>query len=96
MNFPTNLRRLRIHHGMTQGQMAQLLGIAWKSYQSYEEGRAQPSIEVFTAIVEMFEVSPREMIGGSPEQKVSDDLKKMQAIKKHIDTCYQLLLRSKI
>lgn len=36
------------------------------------------------------------MIGGSPEQKVSDDLKKMQAIKKHIDTCYQLLLSSKI
>jgi DNA-binding XRE family transcriptional regulator len=43
--FARNMHRIRSHHQYTQEQSAKIIGISRQALGSYEEGRAEPSIE---------------------------------------------------
>ena len=52
----TNLRIKRKELGLTQKQVAEKLSINIKSYQSWEEGRAEPCLDHCLKLVELLEV----------------------------------------
>lgn len=52
----TNLRKVRSLHKQTQDTASRCLKISIHTYQSYEEGRAEPSAERLVQIAEHFEI----------------------------------------
>lgn len=55
--FSLNLVKARRRLGWTQQKTADLLGISVKSYQSYEEDRAVPSIRLLPAVVSTLNIT---------------------------------------
>jgi transcriptional regulator with XRE-family HTH domain len=51
-----NLRRVRMQLGYSQDKVAEALKIKRPTYQSYEEGRAEPSADRLVLIAELFEI----------------------------------------
>jgi len=62
-NFADRLRELRKTKGVTQRQMADLLGIAERNYQRYETGVVDPTASNATKLADFFEVSVDYLIG---------------------------------
>lgn len=58
-----NLKEIRLKKGMTQQQMADLLGLSQPVYAHYENGARQPSIEVLIHMSEKLMVSVDYIIG---------------------------------
>lgn len=61
--FSKIIRELRESAHMTQGQVADKLGIRYQSYQSYELGLTLPSLDNFIKLADLFEVSLDYLIG---------------------------------
>ena len=57
------LRHYRTQRGLTQQQVADLMGIAKSTYSGYETGRRQPGVEEIKALAKIFSVSGDELIG---------------------------------
>lgn len=55
--FATNLRVLRAKIGLTQAQIAEMIGIESRSYQRYEIGKFSPSDEMKEKLADIFKVS---------------------------------------
>lgn len=73
-----NIRVLRKKLALTQDQFAQQLGIKRSLIGAYEEGRAEPKLELLQKMAELFSISVDELIGKDftssstlPEQKFS-------------------------
>ena len=62
-NFADRLKELRKVKGVTQRQMADLLGIAERNYQRYETGIVDPTASNATKLADFFEVSVDYLIG---------------------------------
>ena len=62
-NFADRLKELRKVKGVTQRQMADLLGIAERNYQRYETGVVDPTASNATKLADFFEVSVDYLIG---------------------------------
>ena len=62
-NFADRLKELRKSKGVTQRQMADLLGIAERNYQRYETGVVDPTASNATKLADFFEVSVDYLIG---------------------------------
>lgn len=56
-NFAKNLKNERISRGMTQKEVADLIGIKTQSYQAYENNVALPNVLNLLKIVEIFKIS---------------------------------------
>ena len=54
--FAKNLRKVRAYYELSQAQVAELIGIARATYQSYEEDRAQPSLELYSKMIKFYNV----------------------------------------
>lgn len=68
-----NIRILRNKKGLTQDQFANHLQIKRSSVGAYEEGRAEPKLELLTQMAEFFEISVDELINhdySKPDQPV--------------------------
>lgn len=52
-----NIKKLRLLKGMNQSEFAEMFGLSRANIGSYEEGRAQPKINVISKIAEHFELS---------------------------------------
>ncbi len=63
MNFNERLKYQRENFGCTQKQMAELIGIAPRSYQRYESGEREPNIETLVQIADFFKISLDDLIG---------------------------------
>lgn len=55
--FGKRLRQIRMENGFTQQKTADLLDIALRSYQKYEQGERSPSLECLVKIADIFDVS---------------------------------------
>jgi transcriptional regulator with XRE-family HTH domain len=62
MSFPQNLRFFRKRKGLTQTALAEALGITRAAVGSYEEGRAEPRLDLLKKFCDFLEVDPRHMI----------------------------------
>ncbi len=55
--FPENIRHLRKLKGFTQADLADKLGVNRSAVGAYEEGRAEPKLQILRSIAELFDVS---------------------------------------
>lgn len=61
--FSQRLRFLRTQRGLTQQQLAQLLGLSKSSVNMYERGEREPGLETLAAMADLFEVDLDELTG---------------------------------
>ena len=61
--FPARLKQIRNEHGKKQREVAEYLGIKLRSYQAYEGGTREPSIDMLIAIADFLEVSIDYLVG---------------------------------
>lgn len=62
-NFMQNLTRFRKNQGLSQSEVADKLKIARTTYQSYEKGRNEPSLEILLNLSKLYKVSVDELLG---------------------------------
>lgn len=81
--FAENLRRMRVSRDLTQNQMAEQAGVKYKSYQSWEEGRARPKPDDGAKIANFFGVSLSELYvqnippAKEPERVITDAVEEL-------------------
>ena len=63
MKFGEILRRKRENKGMTQEEMAKMLGISTQNVCSYEKGYKIPPFRVIEAAADFFDCTLDEMVG---------------------------------
>ena len=63
VNFGSKVKELRLEKGLTQQQLANLLGVAVSAISSYESGSRYPSYEVLISIARIFHVSTDYLLG---------------------------------
>ena len=61
--FPQRLKEMRVARGKQQKDMAKFLDIRTRSYQAYEGGEREPSIDRLIAIADYLEVSLDYLVG---------------------------------
>jgi len=57
------IRSMRIHHGFTQQNMADVLFITLRQYQNYEGGQAKPTLEGLVDIADALNVPTDYLLG---------------------------------
>ncbi len=80
--FRARLTMLRKDHHLTQGQMAEKLGISRPSYTCYELGTSSPTVATLCKIADLFEVNLDYLLGRSddPSIEAADPKVAMQEI----------------
>ena len=63
MDFKTILRNLRRQDRMTQGELAEKLGVAKSTISMWENGARKPSYEMLEAIADYFNVNISHLLG---------------------------------
>ncbi|MCI9441265.1 MAG: helix-turn-helix transcriptional regulator [Ruminococcus sp.] len=63
MNYPERMRALREDNGLTQTDIAKMLGIAQTTYSQYELYKRPMPIEYLVALCKYYEVSADYMLG---------------------------------
>ena len=54
MSIANNLRQLRLNSGMTQEQVAEMIGVTRQALSSYESGRTRPDIDMLLRLSEVY------------------------------------------
>ena len=55
--FFKRLRELRFRYGLTQNELAEIIGIKRNTYSDWETGKTEPSFENLIKLADLFEVS---------------------------------------
>lgn len=61
--FFKRLRELRFRYGLTQNELAEIIGISQKSYSHWETQKTEPSFENLIKLADLFEVSLDYLLG---------------------------------
>lgn len=61
--FPLRLKEIRMRHNKKQREVADYLGIKTRSYQAYEGGTREPSIDMLIALADYFHVTLDDLTG---------------------------------
>ncbi len=61
--FGEKIRALRLEKGLTQAQLADMIGVVKGSISAYEQGKKHPSVEVLIKLCSVFDVSSDYLIG---------------------------------
>ena len=61
--FNVRLRQMRMKRRLTQQKLADLLGVALRSYQCYEQGVRTPSYDLLILIADILDVSTDYLLG---------------------------------
>lgn len=81
------IKNLRIERGLSQAQMADLLGVTRSTISQYELGERSPSYEVFIRIVHEFHISADQLLGIDSSYNKTDkiiiDVKNLSDEKRH-------------
>lgn len=75
MQFAKNVRELRKRKGETQAEVAEALDIARGRWAKYEEGRAEPPLELLERIAEHFDIPLDRLLSSElePSSSLSDE-----------------------
>ena len=65
MTLAESLRRFRNNFHLSQKQVASAGKVSWQSYQSYESGKASPSVKIIMNIADAYDVSTDYLVGRS-------------------------------
>ncbi len=61
--FKDRLRAARMHRGMTQQSMADVLGVALRTYQQYEQGKTFPSYDSLRSLADVLDLPTDWLLG---------------------------------
>ncbi len=75
MDIKDRIKSLRKQHGMTQTQLADLLGVTLRCVQNYESGARYPRRNIIEKICGVFNVSHEFLLSGTASGE-SEDLQK--------------------
>lgn len=89
MNFPDNLRNLRIQRKMTQMELAEKLHTSQGSVTGWETGRREPDFKTIKKIAEFFDVPLSALLPSSDD--VDDDYVTVVADSLHANPKLKLL-----
>lgn len=101
MSFGENLKRIRTEKGISQGELAQRLGMHASHVSRYERDQTAPSIEVLKKIAEALTVSADELLYGSTDKRSKSIIKdndllqlfgRVQQLDKQQLTCIKSML----
>lgn len=68
--FRARLTMLRKERHLTQGQMAEKLGVSRPSYTCYELGNSSPTVATLVKIADLFEVNLDYLLGRSDDPSI--------------------------
>lgn len=74
VNFGDNLKRIRADRGISQGELADQLGMHASHISRYERNQTAPSIEVLKKMAEALQVSADELLYGPKDARVKHSL----------------------
>ncbi len=61
--FNQRLRFMRMRHSLTQQRMADIVGLALRSYQCYEQGVREPSLDMLVKLADALNVPTDYLLG---------------------------------
>ncbi len=95
--FGKKLREIRLKLKLSQEEFAELTGVTYRAYTSYERGDRKPSFEFLIELVRRFEVNLNWLIAdtGVPFFENSTNCSDFQNLKKEIMDEVNLLLKEK-
>ena len=67
MTFCKQLRAVRMRRHYTQQALADAVGVALRSYQCYEQGNREPSLELLVKLADVLEVPTDYLLCRDPE-----------------------------
>ena len=62
-NFNENLKAAREKRGMTQKEVADIIGVAKSTYSLYESGNREPNVQTIKKIADTLNVSADDLLG---------------------------------
>lgn len=65
-----NIKEMRKKHNLTQEQIAQYLNTTHQTYNNYELGKTQPSIETLIKLANLFNTSIDNIVGRENENEI--------------------------
>ena len=71
MAFHARIRALRRERGLTQAQVADAIGIAWRNYQKLEVQTSLPSYNNLLALADLFDVSVDYLMGRTDKREIN-------------------------
>lgn len=80
IHFGDNLKRIRTEKNLSQGELAEQLGMHASHLSRYEREIALPSIEVLVKIAEALKVSLDGLIFGPTEEKAKTSIKDLELL----------------
>ena len=61
MTFAEQLLNLRKQSGLRQTDLAEIIGISYRAYQTYERGEREPGLSVLIALADYYNISLDEL-----------------------------------
>jgi transcriptional regulator with XRE-family HTH domain len=101
--FGDNLKEVRTEKNLSQGDLAEMLGVHPTQLSRYERNLSSPSLELIVKLANALEVPTDRLIYGSKEQKVKTQLKdtellnlfsKVQSLNKAEQECVKTFLKA--
>jgi transcriptional regulator with XRE-family HTH domain len=74
MPFGKRLRAVRMARGLTQQALSDMVGLALRSYQCYEQGTREPSLSMLVTLADVLRVSTDYLLGRDLENVKSFDV----------------------
>ena len=87
-----NLKKFRTNKGVTQGQLADAVGVSQQSINKYENHNIEPDIATLIAIADYFNISVDELIGHYCSSNKNSSIEfKLSSEELHIISQYRFL-----
>ncbi|HCI2702486.1 TPA: helix-turn-helix transcriptional regulator [Pseudomonas aeruginosa] len=75
MNIPQTLRTARKNRGLTQREVAELVGVSIEAYKGWEGGRHHPRSENVAPLAQALGISTDELMMEAQQRSISEDLR---------------------
>lgn len=76
-HLSTNLKKMRMHHGMTQAEAAERLGVQRSRYSGWENGMSEPNLDMLLASCTMMKMSVNTMLTKDLAPLTKEDINRL-------------------
>ena len=80
-SFGENLKKLRKQKGLSQAQLAEIIGMSAKNITKIETGKSFPRAENINKLLKLFNVSENVLFAGSEKLDIKQNSNKIEALK---------------
>lgn len=95
-NFAGNISRLRKEQGLSQGELAELVGVNKQTISNIERGIRYPKFETLEKFAQVFKASPVQLFGTDKEIEISTTESVMDRIDEYEDRVQSMMKFAKV